>query len=651
MNLDSIHIDGFTLSPEIVTQIYNEAPCIILIINKNGQVRHINASGQKILNIQKYDADLSEIITDPIQRKYFLSLIKQVCQGDIETFQEIETAVAVAGSDNRLIEWKIQKTSDELLIPSILAIGYDITTVKVREQTLRSNELVYRDFFENDITGEFLMSNDGHLIEFNPAFQTMFKMTLPEEIERFNFFNQISNFSLRERFKHLLLRKKRLAKYEFMMETIKGNQVFVKGNFIYQEVSEANHFATIRGYLIDVTDKRKAEFTVRDTQILNQRLIENAQGVPYILKYDKDQYEFMGEGIKDLLEFNADYVTCSQIRAAAVEVVLRDNHGKLTLEQYIQAFKNSKVDKYQADMKMITHSGKIKWISDSSVPIIDELTGKIIGSYGILMDITDRKVDEFRRTMIYKISEAVHKSHDIYELYQIIHQELNQIINSPNFFIGIFDKKSETISLPFMEDGKERYTKIPAGKTLSYKVLTSKESLILREDDILRMAERGEVEIIGTMAKVWMGVPLIVDDEVIGLIVVQNYSNHDAFSAADMDLIEFLSEQIAASIRHKQIEDEVRKLSRGVEQAPVSIMITDTSGTIGYANTKIMETTGYEIEELIGQNPNLFKSGFTSDEIYNDLWKTISHGEVWRGTLQNVKKMVTRSGGHSLSLP
>ena len=89
---------------------------------------------------------------------------------------------------------------------------------------------------------------------------------------------------------------------------------------------------------------------------------------------------------------------------------------------------------------------------------------------------------------------------------------------------------------------------------------------------------------------------------------------------------------------HKFAEERIRQLSKAVEQSPVSIVITDTAGAIQYVNPKFAELTGYSVEEVIGKNPGILKSGHTSEAEYQDLWKTINSGITWHGDLQNKKK-------------
>ncbi|MFQ5964700.1 MAG: PAS domain S-box protein [Candidatus Scalinduaceae bacterium] len=84
--------------------------------------------------------------------------------------------------------------------------------------------------------------------------------------------------------------------------------------------------------------------------------------------------------------------------------------------------------------------------------------------------------------------------------------------------------------------------------------------------------------------------------------------------------------------------EEIRKLSRAIEQSPVSVVITDTKGNIEYVNKKFMQTTGYTYEEVIGKNPRVLKSDDKTSEEYRELWDTITSGNEWVGEFHNKKK-------------
>lgn len=88
----------------------------------------------------------------------------------------------------------------------------------------------------------------------------------------------------------------------------------------------------------------------------------------------------------------------------------------------------------------------------------------------------------------------------------------------------------------------------------------------------------------------------------------------------------------------KRLEDELRNLSRAVQQSPVSTVITDTQGLIEFVNPKFTELTGYTAEEAIGQNPRILNAGQTPPEIFVELWKTIASGNTWKGEVLNKAK-------------
>ncbi|MBE0434615.1 MAG: EAL domain-containing protein [Methylomicrobium sp.] len=88
----------------------------------------------------------------------------------------------------------------------------------------------------------------------------------------------------------------------------------------------------------------------------------------------------------------------------------------------------------------------------------------------------------------------------------------------------------------------------------------------------------------------------------------------------------------------KLSENTLRKLNLAVENSPNLIYITDSNGTIEYANPKIFEISGYTAEEIIGKTPHIFSSGETPPHEYQELWSTISSGKIWRGIIKNRKK-------------
>jgi PAS domain S-box-containing protein len=88
----------------------------------------------------------------------------------------------------------------------------------------------------------------------------------------------------------------------------------------------------------------------------------------------------------------------------------------------------------------------------------------------------------------------------------------------------------------------------------------------------------------------------------------------------------------------KAAEENLRKLSRAVEESPESIVITNARAEIEYVNQAFVDKTGYTREEALGKNPRVLQSGRTSPDAYRELWETITHGRSWRGEFFNRRK-------------
>ncbi|MCD6385062.1 GGDEF domain-containing protein [Candidatus Sumerlaeota bacterium] len=149
-------------------------------------------------------------------------------------------------------------------------------------------------------------------------------------------------------------------------------------------------------------ERRKAEEELKYVHDIYRRAIENAQGVPYRYNYSDERYIFIGEGCENLLGIKPQDLTHSKLKEIVKEIVPIDPEAPSDIYEYIEAFRQGKIERYRVDLKIETPAGEEKWISDCSVPIRDKNTGEVIGSLGILQDITERKrAEEELRALTY----------------------------------------------------------------------------------------------------------------------------------------------------------------------------------------------------------------------------------------------------------
>ncbi len=175
-----------------------------------------------------------------------------------------------------------------------------------------------------------------------------------------------------------------------------------------------------------------------------------------------------------------------------------------------------------------------------------------------------RKQSQARIKTLYEISNAVNTTFNLEDLYSSIHTSLSRIIHVKNFFIAIYSNNTDSVVFPykvdqFETDLSEAFSEIKDmknSKSLTSKVIRTGKPLFLINDDI-----KGR----GKQSKSWLGVPLKIKDEIIGVMATQSYENSDAYSPEDVDTFSSVSDQVALAIDRKRKEEEVNLLNEELE--------------------------------------------------------------------------------------
>ena len=174
----------------------------------------------------------------------------------------------------------------------------------------------------------------------------------------------------------------------------------------------------------------------------------------------------------------------------------------------------------------------------------------------LLEEIAERTRSEKIQQVLYAISNAALTSGNVDDLISIFRIQLGTLLDTTNFYIAFYNEVTGMLSASNVSDEMNFIDTWPASKSLTGLVIQQKKSLLLTIDQIEKMHEQGIVNMIGTTPQVWMGVPLMVDGKVTGAFAIQNYRDANAYTARDMDMLEFISNQISISIeRKKSVQD------------------------------------------------------------------------------------------------
>lgn len=184
-----------------------------------------------------------------------------------------------------------------------------------------------------------------------------------------------------------------------------------------------------------------------NTESLYCQSIENADGVPFLLifgpKIGDGYYLNVGAGIKQLLGLSPEELTERRYNELVEEIIplSEDIHPKLSVMR--EKFISGELKNYKAEVLIRTPGGEKKWIRDSSLPLIDEETGKVIGAFGILFDINEGK-----KTLCH-LEEAMEKAEESDRLKSAFLHNISHEIRTPlNAIVGFSALLNESESEP-----------------------------------------------------------------------------------------------------------------------------------------------------------------------------------------------------------
>jgi len=221
------------------------------------------------------------------------------------------------------------------------------------------------------------------------------------------------------------------------------------------------------------------------------------------------------------------------------------------------------------DLELIAKKKNNKLIHVSVSVTLNQVNEQTTGKIFLLNDITNRKANEVVNNVLYNISRAANSDISLKQLYPVIREELSTIIDTTNFYIALFDEEKNKLYFSYYADETgERdkdflVSKYSNSDSIFHYIFRTGESLLLNYNKYKRMIDRGDFNScdVITNKQAWLGVPLKIENKIIGSMILQSYIDPNLYSKKDIKLMEFVSQQIATAIERKQAEEKSKFLS------------------------------------------------------------------------------------------
>ena len=184
----------------------------------------------------------------------------------------------------------------------------------------------------------------------------------------------------------------------------------------------------------------------------------------------------------------------------------------------------------------------------------------------IVEDITKDKRDEQMQQVLYEVSRASANATLLEDILRVVRDELCKVLDANNFFVASYNSETDKLKKIIFLDDNDNFEEWEAKDTLSGLVIKTEKSILTSKEEIIQFAKEYGINLTGTLCESWLGVPIFIEHKAIGVMVVQSYTDKNAYDAKSMRLMEMIAHEIAIVMqRISMIENLIRSKERAEE--------------------------------------------------------------------------------------
>lgn len=213
------------------------------------------------------------------------------------------------------------------------------------------------------------------------------------------------------------------------------------------------------------------------------------------------------------------------------------------------------------------------WIEVAVRRTINQVDNRLAGIIYSFQEISLLQRDRRIIKVLYYISQLANADIPVKELFPLIHEQLGRIINTTNFYIALTDSEQKEINFPYYTDeaaGDDEtfINRYCTSQSIFHYVLKIGKPVLMDFQRYRKMLSYGYIESwdVMTNTHIWLAVPLKADEKVIGVIALQSYNNARLYRERDIDLLEFVSQQVSSAIYKEELKVKITKMKHDLEQ-------------------------------------------------------------------------------------
>jgi PAS domain S-box-containing protein len=529
--------------------VIEDASDIISILDGNGNVRFVSPSLTRLLGYQ----------TEELIGRSGFSIIHPDDVGRAQSdFAQVRT-----GADRDAIEIRLRHKSGhyisfeaaanrpkgDRMSGSMVVIVRDITERLNAQSALRDSEAQYRLLFERNLAGVFRSTLDGRFVDCNDSFARMYGYASREDVLGRSADEFYPSTSDRPAFVARLRQTGVLLDYESHGRRKDGSDVWVLENVTLVR-GENGQPDLIQGSMVDITARKRSEQVLAESETKFRAVAETAASAIYI--HDGKRFLYVNHASELISGHSREEL----LRMDPFELVHPDSREELRRRTMDRMHGSSVTPSLEC--KIINKQGKPLWVELSATSIQFEGGQAVLAT---LFDITERKQAEKLQSALYRIAEESSRAKNLDDLFPVLHGIVSELMYAKNFYIALYDRTNQTVRFPYFVDEAEEAPvgDMPVGKGLTEYVLRTGKPLLFSPEAPDSRKQLGLFQPIGPASVDWLGVPLKKEGVAFGVLAVQSYTEKVRFTQAEVEILNFVSQQVANALERKRAEDALRE--------------------------------------------------------------------------------------------
>jgi PAS domain S-box-containing protein len=339
-----------------------------------------------------------------------------------------------------------------------------------------------------------------------------------------------------------------------LVKTRNGEMKWIE-NTSFIRVDSKGHRSNCIGVLKNVTPIQKQIEQLKEEKNNIEAILDIAE-VVFVIIDENYKLTFINKKGCSLTGYTKDEL----LNRNLIELFIAED-SREELRTILKNLFTGKANSFErSEFEIITRTGEKLLINWHNFLFMDEgHNGKYIISSG--QDITRSKRDAKIQQIISEILHTANSEKNLDELFKMIHSSIIKLMPARNFYISLYEKENELISFPYVVDEFDDITPPKRfGKGLTEYVLTTGKPALVTEEKDKELIESGMTEMVGTPAAVWLGVPLKIQDNTIGVMVLQDYNDPKMYGEKEQEILEVISYPISRAIERKKVEQERNEL-------------------------------------------------------------------------------------------